>query len=281
MVDLNKQNIYIKHDVNVMDSFIDKFARKYIEQRSQTNTDLSSLSNNQMFKTSGFDTSLLEGIITKNSVAHDFKREEGKTPSVLQDIYRSDLGELLMTYYFEEKLDENFRYVIPLKNITYRERDDMPGRGIDAVGYKINDNKIDILFGEAKVSAQKKNPPAVVDKKDDSIYATQKKYNDNLDIVVRRLSDYCRRLDAKNAEIIGLAILLIDSEKTKACSITFGCTLIRDFTCVDSAKDFGKMKSNSEEFNPNKIHFSILSFTKKEIEQTVQLFYEKVQELIK
>jgi hypothetical protein len=281
MADLNKQNIYIKHDINVMDSFIDKFARKYIEQRSQTNTDISSLSNNQMFKTSGFDTSLLEGIITKNSVAHDFKREEGKTPSVLQDIYRSDLGELLMTYYFEEKLNENFRYVIPLKNITYRERDDMPGRGIDAVGYKINDNKIDILFGEAKVSAQKKNPPPVVDKTDDSIYATQKKYNDNLDIVVRRLADYCRRLDSKDAELIGLAILNIDYKKTEAYSITFGCTLIRDFTCVDSENDFGKMKSNSEEFNPNTIHFSILSFTGKEIEQTVQLFYEKVQELIK
>lgn len=281
MADPNKQNIYIKHDIKVMDSFIDKFAHQYIEQRSQTNTEISSLSNDQMFKTSGFDTSLLEGIITKNSVAHDFKREAGKTPSVLQDIYRSDLGELLMTYYFEEKLDKSVRYVIPLKNITYREREDMPGRGLDAIGYKTNDNKIDILLGEAKVSAQKKNPPAVVDKTDDSIYATQKKYNDGLDIVVRRLSDYCRRLDAKNAEIIGLAILNIDSKRTEICSITFGCTLIRDFTCVDAKNDFGKMKLNSKEFNPNKIHFSILSFTEKEIEQTVQLFYEKVQELIK
>lgn len=280
MSDLNKQNIYVAHDVRVIDSFINKFALKYIEQRSQTNTDISSLSNSQMFKTSGFDTSLLEGIIGKNSVAHDFKREEGKTPSVLQDIYRSDLGELLMTYYFEEKLDEKFRYVIPLKNITYRERDDMAGRGMDAIGYKINDYKIDIMLGEAKVSAEKKNPPSVVDKTNDSIYATQKKYNDNLDIVVRRLSDYCRRLDAKHAEIIGLAILNIDSKKTGAYSLTFGCTLIRDFTFVNSEKDFGKMESNSEEFNPNKIHFSIISFTEKEIEQTVQLFYKKVQELI-
>ncbi len=274
-------NIYIKHDIKVMDSFIDKFARKYIEQRSQTNTDISSLSNSQMFKTSGFDTSLLEGIITKNSVAHDFKREKGVKPKVLQDIYRSDLGELLMTYYFEDKLDESSRYVIPLKNITYRERDDMPGRGLDVIGYKTNDNKIDILLGEAKVSAEKKHPPAVVDKTNDSIYATQKKYNDDLDLIVRRLSDYCRRLDAKNAEIVGLAILNIDSKKTEKYSITFGCTLIRDFTCVDSKNDFGKMKSNTTKFNPNKIHFSVLSFTEKEIEQTVQLFYEKVQELVK
>ncbi len=282
MADQNKQNIYIKHDIKVMDSFIDKFAHKYIEQRSQTNADISSLSNSQMFKTSGFDTSLLEGIITQNSVAHDFKREQGLTPNVLQDIYRSDLGELLMTYYFEDKLDINSRYVIPLKNITYRERDDMPGRGLDAIGYKVNDDQLDILLGEAKVSADnKKHPPAVVDKNSDSIYLTQKKYNDNLDIVVRRLSDYCRRLDAKNAKIIGLAILNIDSKKTEAYSITFGCTLIRDFTCVDFKNDFGKMKSNSEIFNPNKIHFSIMSFTEKEIEQTVQLFYKKVQELIK
>lgn len=281
MANLNKQNIYIKHDVKVMDLFIDKFARKYIEQRSQTNTDISALSNNQIFKTSGFDTSLLEGIIAKNSVSHDFKREEGKTPHVLQDIYRSDLGELLMTYYFEEKLNEISRYVIPLKNITYREREDMPGRGLDAIGYKVNDYTIDILLGEAKVSASRENPPAVVHKNEDSIYRTQKKYNDNLDIVVKRLSDYCRRLDTKSAEIIGLAILYIDSEKMEKYSITLGCTLIRDFTCVDSAKDFGKMKSNSKEFKPNKIHFSILSFTEKEIEQTVQLFYKKVQELIK
>ncbi|CAN2039842.1 DUF1837 domain-containing protein [Candidatus Magnetomoraceae bacterium gMMP-15] len=281
MADLNKQHIYITHDVKVMDSFIDKFARKYIEQRSQTNTEISSLSNSHKFKTSGFDTSRLEKIITKNSVAHDFKREEGETPSALQDIYRSDLGELLMTYYFEEKLDENFRYVIPLKNITYRERDDMPGRGMDAIGYKIDNNKINILFGEAKVSTQKKNPPAVVDKTNDSIYATQKKYNDNLDLIVRRLSDYCKRLDAKNAEIIGLAILNIEFEKTEKYSITFGCTLIRDFSCVNPTKDFGKMKLNKKEFNPNKIHFSILSFTVKKIEQTVQLFYKKVQELIK
>ncbi len=281
MAGLNKNNIFIKYDLKVMDSFIDKFASKYIEQRCQTNTDISSLSNSQMFKTSGFDTSLLEGIITQNSVAHDFKREQGITPKVLQDIYRSDLGELLMTYYFEDKLDVNSRYVIPLKNITYRERDDMPGRGLDAIGYKVNDDQIDILLGEAKVSASEKSPPDVVHKTKDSIYETQKKYNDNLDIVVRRLSDYCRRLDTKDAEIIGLAILYIDSKKTEICSITFGCTLIRDFTCVDSENDFGKMKSNSEIFNPNEIHFSIMSFTAKEIEQTVQLFYEKVQELIK
>jgi len=275
------ENVYKKIDIKVMDSFIEKFARKYIEQRSRTNANLSPLSKSQLFKDIGFDTSLLEGIIAKNSVARDFKRESGETPLVLRDIYRSDLGELLMTYYFEEKLDDESRFIIPLKNITYREREDMPGRGMDAIGYRVSENKIEILLGEAKVSAQKKNPPDVVDITNDSIYKTQKKYIDNLDMVIRRLTDYFKRLDSKDAEIIGLAIVCMENKKPEDYSITFGCTLIRDFTCVDTKKDFGKMKTNQEEFDPNKIHFPILSFTEKNIEQTAQKFYEKVQELIK
>jgi len=274
-------NIFIKHDVPVIDSFIEKFARKYIEQRSQTNADLNSLSESQLFGNHGFDSSLLKDIISKNSVSVDFKREKGEKPEVLRDIYRSDLGELLMTYYFEEKIEEGSRFIIPLKNKTFRERDDMPGRGMDAIGYRVGENKLEILLGEAKVSAQKKNPPDVVHSTHDSIYKTQKNYKDNLDVVVRRLSDFSKRLNLKDAEIIGLAILFIDSKKQDSYSITFGCTLIRDYTCVDDQKDFGKMKSEQDEFEQGNIHFSILSFVEYDIEKTVQMFYEKVQELIK
>ncbi len=275
------KNIFIKRDVPVIDSFIEKFARRYIEQRSQTNADIDTLSESQLFASHGFDSSLLKDIISKNSVALDFKREQGEKPEVLRDIYRSDLGELRMTYYFEEKIEEGSRFVIPLKNITYRERDDMPGRGMDAIGYRVGENKIEILLGEAKVSAQKKNPPDVVHATDDSIYKTQKKYKNNLDVVVRRLSDFSKRLNIKDAEIIGLAILNIDAEKEENYSITFGCTLIRDYTCVDDKRDFGKMKSKQKEFEQDNIHFSILSFVEYDIEQTVQMFYGKVQELIK
>jgi len=275
------ENIFIKHDMPIIDSFIEKFARKYIEQRSQANADIDALSESQLLANHGFDSSLLKDIISKNSVALDFKREQGITPSVLNDIYRSDLGELLMTYYFEEKIEEGSRFIIPLKNITFRERDDMPGRGMDAIGYKVSENKLEILLGEAKVSAQKKNPPDVVHSTPDSIYKTQKNFKNNLDVVVRRLSDFSKRLSIKDAEIVGLAILNIDSNKKDSYSITFGCTLIRDYSCVDEQKDYGKMKSKQDEFEQDNIHFSILSFVEYNIERTVQMFYKKVQELIK
>jgi hypothetical protein len=274
-------HVHEKIDVKVNDKFLEKFANRYIEQRSQLNFDLKGLDDNILFKTNGFDSKLLEGIICEHSVAHDFLKDKNNNPDVLRNIYRSDLGELLMTYYFEEKLDSESKFIIPLKNITFRERADMPGRGLDAIGYRVDSDKITVLLGEAKVSHERKSPPSVVDKTEDSIYKTHKKHNDNIDVIIERLTDYCRRLGTSDAEMIGLVILSMKANKKDVYSLTFGSTLIRDFKCVNESSDFGKMKTNIEEFTPNKIHFSILSFTEKEISETVELFFKKVQELIK
>jgi hypothetical protein len=40
------------------------------------------------------------------------------------------------------------------------------------------------------------------------------------------------------------------------------------------------MKTNAVEFEPGEVHFSVLSFQNKTIQETVKLFYEKVQILI-
>ena len=126
-----------KIDIRVFDKFIEKFAARYIEQRTKMS---SAISNESLTLAKSldceFDVDNLLEIIKRNSTAKDFDREAGKQPEVLKDIYRSDLGELLTTYYFEEKVEDNRRFLIPLKNITYRERYDMPGRGIDAIGYR-------------------------------------------------------------------------------------------------------------------------------------------------
>lgn len=270
-----------KKDIPVIDSFINKFADKYIEQRSQSSSDFATISENVLFDNLGFGTDALKKIIEKNAIPLDIKRKNNEERKAFSDIYRSDLGELLMTYYFEEKLPDGERFIIPLKNITFRERADLPGRGLDAIGYKqVSDSNIEILLGEAKVSADRKNPPAVVDQTNDSIYKTQLKHKNDTSVVIQRLSDYARRLNGNDASIIGFAIICLEKNLTEHLSVTYGCTLIRDFECVDDNKDFGKMKSNKTEFEPNKVHFSILSFSNKSIDETVNLFYNKVQELV-
>lgn len=273
-------NIFTKIDVKVFDKFIDKFAQKFIEQRNP----LTSADIDEVLKTTeglgvGFDLSQIKSILRQNSVSVNQKRERGETLDPVNDVYRSDLGELLTTYYFEEKLDEGHRYIIPAKNISTRERYDMPGRGIDAIGYRIKDDgSYELLISEAKVSNQKKNPPSVVGQTEDSIYKTHKNYHDNANILKQRLVEFSKNL--KGQDLVAILCIVVDIEyKTNKCSITYGCGLVRDYTCVNETKDFGKMKSNANEFEPGNIHFVILSFTEETIDSTIDMFYKKVIEL--
>ncbi len=276
-------DVFNKFDIKVFDVFIEKFAKKYVDLRSSFHSGGESA----ILKTaeslgSGFDLSQIKSIIAANSVYLDPSREQGVAPAPFQDIFRSDLGELLTTYYFEEKLPQGERYIIPLKNISYRERYDMPGRGNDVLGYRISsDGKINLLLGEAKVSSQTSNPPNVVDRAEDSVYNTQKSYHDSPDVVLQRLTDYIRRISNGNDLVImGLAVIHLKEGRSDKYDITYGCGLVRDYSCVKEPEDYGKMKTNAADFKPGNVHFAIFSFSNETIDKTVQLFYEKVRELI-
>lgn len=270
---------FVKLDVKVFDDFIKKFSERYVSQRSQTNVNIDSLEVS-LLNDCGFNTEMLKRVIRENAVAVDLRREQGEPPAVLNDIYRSDLGELLMTYYFEEKIGQDKRYVIPLKNISSRELAQQPGRSLDAIGYRKDNGVFNILLGEAKVSEQKKTPPDVVHVTGDSIYKSHKRYHDDLPMVIRKLTDYCRKLGAEDMVAFACAVLCMKTGQTDKYTLTFGCTLIRDFTCCGES-DYGKMKTNVSEFKPHDVHFAVLSFTQKTISETVDLFYQEVQKTIK
>ena len=267
-------------DVRVFDAFIEKFAERYVRQRYSVNMDV--LKKAEMMDC-GMDISALLRVIKSNSCYVDAVREEGRTPSQLKDIYRSDLGELLTTYYFEEKLPEGERYIIPLKNISTRERYDMPGRGLDAIGYRVEaDGSYTLLLSETKVSEEKQNPPQVVHSTTDSIYKTQKLHHDNTPLVLQRLTDYVRKLSSgSDMAILGCIVLWMDNGETDRYKVTYGCGLVRDSKCGDKERDFGKMQSQSDEFRPGEIDFAIFSFTEKTISETVDMFYHRVMEIVK
>lgn len=265
----------MKHNVPVFDEFIDKFAHKYIEQRSPSKIEILQAAESLG---SDFDISQIKSIVEHHSVFEDPCREKGQTPPILNDIYRSDLGELLTTYYFEEKLGEKERYIIPAKNISTRERYDMPGRGIDVIGYRIKeDGTKELLIAEAKVSHQLSSPPTVVDSTDDSIYNTHKKYHDAPSILCQRLVEHTKHL--KGSDLVAILFFVLNIERGNPIDITYGCGLVRDFKCVNEFTDFGKMKLCETEFEPGYIHFTIFSFTKETIDSTIDLFYKRVREL--
>lgn len=270
---------FIKEDVNISDAFIVKFSEMYIKQRSETKFNYDKIDESLLFQKHGFDSTHLKPIIKRNSVAKDIIREAGeKHKTVLNDIYRSDLGELLLTYYFESKLPASERFIIPHKNITNRELAAQPGRGLDAIGYRINNDRITLLIGEGKVSHQIKNPPDVVDVTKDSIYATQKKFKEQKELLINRLSDYCRNLSNDALEKVGLVLLLLDFNREAEFDLVFGCALLRDTSCVKINEDYGKFYTQHTDFDPHTVTFCIMNLDKN-ITETIDLFYEKVQHL--
>lgn len=264
--------------VRIFDAFIDKFAERYVLQRSAVPA---AVIEKAASLETGLDTKALMNVIRQKSCYVDPDREAGRTPKPVNDIYRSDLGEILTSYYFEEKLPEGECYIIPLKNITYRELPHKPGRGLDAIGYRQeSDGTFTLLLSETKVSDEKKNPPQVVNDTSDSIYKTQKAHHDDIPFVLQRLTDYLRKIPATGSfAALGCIVLLMDSGQMDKVKITYGCGLVRDTTCVDTLRDFGKMKSHVAEFRPGEVDFAIFTFTEKTISEAVDLLYKKVMEI--
>ena len=80
---------YTFNTVKVFDKFIEKFAQRYVEQRSSIVPALvEKLKNSDC----GFNVDSLMALIKSNSTFVDPIREIGEVPSINNDIYRSDLG---------------------------------------------------------------------------------------------------------------------------------------------------------------------------------------------
>ncbi len=71
---------YSKEDLEVTPAFVEKFARRYIAQRTEKISDIASLGTSVLVNKTGFDTKILEKIINTHLIAIDKRRNKGKTP---------------------------------------------------------------------------------------------------------------------------------------------------------------------------------------------------------
>ena len=270
-------SLYKRKDFAVTDMSIQSLAERYLQVRTSSEDTQGAilLANNPIFTTlEGFDPSVILEIIKQNAKPQRIA-EEKRRP--LNDIYRSDLGELLMVNYFEKECadkDEEL-FIIPIKNLFDRELDNQPGRGYDVIGYrKSYDGKIILLLGEAKVSEQKKGPPDVVDVTPDSMYSNHFKSKSDIKFVEKRIANLVKKVSAKHKAILALLLFWISTEKNDVFEIVYGCCLVRDHTCIDEG-DYGKMKAEADLFLPGTVNFIIYCFDK-EISEVVDLFHSKI-----
>jgi hypothetical protein len=256
---------------------IDSLASRYLEIRSEIVggvENLLSADNPAFTSITGFSPEILIEIIRKNAKPTRIPKEKRKP---FNDIYRSDLGELLMVDYFEKECcsDARDRYIIPIKNLWDRELDNSPGRGFDAIGYKSSKGKHTLLLGEAKVSGDLKSPPPVVDQTTDSIYNNHSRSKSDVRYLEQRISNYVKKVGVEHKGILSAVLLSLAMGFHDKYEIVYGCCLVRDNTCYNDT-DYGKMKTDEKTFLPGIVHFIIYSFDKT-LSEIVELFYDKIE----
>ncbi len=262
-------DIFEVKNITVSDEYITNLANKYIELRSKFIVD----EDHPIFKNLGFSTDALKEIIRQSSKPIRVGDDKRKA---YNDIYRSDLGELLLTIYFEEEqATENF--ILPLKNLWDRELVDLPGRGFDGIGYRTSLGKIELLLGEAKVSNED-STPQVVDSKEDSIFKTHLKNRTDKAYLERRIANYAKKLTGDHAAVMHYVLFCLSTDNNTAFEVVYGCCLVRDSSCLNDPKDFGKLKTETDSFRPGKVQFAIYSYDKN-IEYVIDLFHSKIDAL--
>lgn len=271
MSNLHKFDVYKR---TVDPSYIASCASNYLRLLTSTAFDPSKVDSDSRFSDTGFSSSKLKELIKKYSTP------ARKSNNKKDDIYRSDLGELIMVSFFEKSLKSKYpdeeNFIIPIKNITSRENVDMPARGLDVVGYR-NSEMINLLLGEVKVSEEKNSPPQVVDKSKDSLYETHTKHRTDKKYLLKKLMTITRKLSYEHSYSFLQIIDHIEQGEFDKFKIIYGCCLVRDSQCQKDT-DFGKMKLKATEFEPNSVHFLIVSFDKS-ITETVSEFHKKVIKL--
>ncbi|MFK7799805.1 MAG: Hachiman antiphage defense system protein HamA [Aureispira sp.] len=266
----NSHHKFQKIPIKITAQRITNLAKRYIEMRSRVKH-IEEIEQDPRFKNLGFSTDYIQEFFKKNT------QPIRTSLKPVRDIYRSDLGELLLTMYFDQEYDNwGESFVIPLKNIWDREHNDMPGRGIDVTGYKKDSGTIQILLGEAKVSAEKKSPPQV----SNEIYKEQIKYtNTDKSYLKRRLANYSKKLEAEDAATVTLVLMALDIKGMETIyQLVYGCCVVRDTNCFKNT-DFGKMKNKQHEFSPDRINYIIPVFDQP-IKNVVDLFYKAVDKEI-
>lgn len=271
-------HIYRKFDIPFDDSRAERYARKYVELRSELIEDPSHYLSDEIFVGLSLDADKIKEIIQKHTTPNR------SSAGTYRDIYRSDLGELMLVHYFEDGIkttnlepEDKIPFTIPVKNIYDRELNDLPGRGLDLLGFRL-EPKLSLLVGESKVSRERRNPPLVVHYNDDSIFKSQKKNREDRTYLIRRLSNVAKKLTGRDAKYLMAIILFMERGMEDRFDTIYGCCLVRDSICVDESRDFGKMMSEQSVFEPGFVHFVIPSL-QVGIDDAVDLFARKIEEL--
>lgn len=234
-----------------LDRLIEKFSpavRDYYTNFSELETELNRVLDDDIGFSPENIKSCLKDYLELNipNPNNDSKPEQLKT-------YRSDFPEILA----HVCLQELFNTIIPVNGIRTRERTDLPGRGIDIIGYEMKDGICHLIICEIKGSCSSLNPPLCVDGKNDSIANQLLSCVTDRKKTFNRLSVLFSKSDPKHKAHIAKLLLLWQQEMHDKMKVILCPFLVREKSKYKDM-DYMFMKDRLDNYSPGIIRFIII-----------------------
>lgn len=222
----------------------------------------------------GFSIDDLKAALVETQVP---TRSDGKQPKHLA-VERSDIGELALALVGEMIHGYAYGY----RSVRDRELVKLPGRGIDQIGVvevEVADGERGIILslGEAKVSVDKKSPPAVVDGAKDCLRIQHLAHLSEKEASLSNVLHAARHAaDQNTARSLYRAGMLWRNGSDKL-TLRSTSMLVRDRN--HAGTDFGSFRANPGDFDPGHIDFTILVIDTDNLESVVDDFLMRAREV--
>jgi hypothetical protein len=188
------------------------------------------------------------------------------------DVLRSDLGEMALAVHGEERYGYRYGY----RSVRDRETVQLPGRGIDQIGVASTEDPqiILLVLGEAKVSAEKKSPPGVVDTSDDCLRAQHLHHIANYRDTANKVLLAARRCtDPETQELLLLASALLRDRRFEHLVLCCHSFVARP-SLLAASSDYGTFRSAPADYTPSRVRFTILRLPGDDVEAIIDKFRE-------
>lgn len=189
------------------------------------------------------------------------------------DVLRSDFAEVLLWHVGQAYGKFRYGYV----SLRDRESAGQPGRGVDQIGIRLDDNdQVRLMLGEAKFSTEDRHPPRVVDGTDDCLSAAHEKHLTQRHSTSERLYQAMRHcIDEETYQLFAIAAGKFDAGDT-GLLIHLTSLLVRPKRLV-SPRDFGSYAVPSESFSDCIIDFYLVSAETDDIDTMISDFAEQAK----
>lgn len=190
-------------------------------------------------------------------------------------VTRSDLSEVAayMT------LEKDYGTEIGYKITRDRELVSLPGRGIDAIGIE-KSNKLIVVLTEVKFSDEDSapKPPAVVDKKRDSMRNQHRGHLKEREETISKLFECARKTkdeDLRNQYLA--AAFYLEEERLDLMELVSCCVLVRPKE-RHSDGDFGSFYKTPTDYAPANVRFIVIALPEN-IDNVMEAWADKVEEM--